>query len=609
MGLKWLQRFQPIVLNQLLGGRYQIIRQLGAGGFGQTFLAEDTHLPGHPHCVVKQLKPQITEAEHLQTARRLFDTEANVLYQLGNHDQIPRLLAHFEEAQEFYLVQELIEGESLTAHLIAEHPWPASQVIALLQDLLTVLSFVHEQNVIHRDIKPSNLICRRQDNRIVLIDFGAVKQVSTQLAHPKAIPTDLTISIGTQGYMPNEQLGGNPRFSSDIYAVGMIGIQALTGIHPKHLSPDARTSEISWHSRMPQIHPELVTIIDRMVRYDFRERYPTAAVALTALQTLLQAEPADLIEPIDAAATTELWAHPSSQLPPSTLPPPTARMVPSPHGQSQLAVSSNPVSKRPVVHAPHSQPGLSSTDKIPLSTLIQRYAFKGWYVLIASVAVLFFAICTRVLLQPQSMESSTSRGAIAETIPPSPEEQAAQLLIQADNLRAAENYQAAIATYNQAIALKADEATAHWGLCYSLNATGQPELAIAACEQASALNPKYAEALWSKGAALEQLGKLQAALQLYDQALAIKPDLAEAWSNRGTTLLALKRPKEALAAYDQATQLQPDFADAWANRGAALWELHQFDAAIKSFDQALKIDPNHPNANDLRQQARRKIGR
>ncbi|MEO1298205.1 MAG: protein kinase, partial [Cyanobacteria bacterium J06636_16] len=105
-----------------LGGRYQIIQRLGEGGFGQTFLAQDKHLPGHPICVIKQLNPQVDDATSLQTARRLFDTEARVLYQLGDHDQIPRLMAHFEDGQEFYLAQEYVESDSLGQVLTQGEP-------------------------------------------------------------------------------------------------------------------------------------------------------------------------------------------------------------------------------------------------------------------------------------------------------------------------------------------------------------------------------------------------------------------------------------------------------------------------------------------------------
>src|ERR671932_2063437 len=115
-----------------LGGRYKVIEELGAGGFGQTFLAEDLHLPGHPRCVVKQLKPKTQDPKSFAMARRLFDREAEVLYQLGNHDQIPRLLAHFEEEQEFYLVQEFIEGDELKQELPLGKPLNEAQVIVLL---------------------------------------------------------------------------------------------------------------------------------------------------------------------------------------------------------------------------------------------------------------------------------------------------------------------------------------------------------------------------------------------------------------------------------------------------------------------------------------------
>lgn len=269
--------------DQPLGGRYKIIDKLGEGGFGQTFKARDLHLPGHPLCVVKQLKPQIDDAQGLQVARRLFDTEARVLYELGSHPQIPHLLAHFEENKEFYLAQELIQGHSL-ADEFETAPWDVPKVVDFLKNVLETLAFVHEHQVIHRDLKPSNLIRRNIDHRIVLIDFGAVKQVGTQPATPGGISH--TISIGTQGYMPSEQLAGQPQFSSDVYAVGVMGIQALTGQLPKYLAPHAQTGELDWHAYARHLHPALVNVIDTMVRYDFRTRYASAKEALSALQAL-----------------------------------------------------------------------------------------------------------------------------------------------------------------------------------------------------------------------------------------------------------------------------------------------------------------------------------
>jgi serine/threonine protein kinase len=273
-------------LGQTIGGRYEILTQLGQGGFGKTFIAQDRHLPGNHQCVVKQLKPQATDPSSLETARRLFDTEAKVLYQLGSHEQIPQLFAYFEENQEFYLVQELIAGDDLSKELTPGKQLSEDQVISLLSNILEILEFVHQHNVIHRDINPRNLIRRQQDGKLVLIDFGAVKQVSTQVI--KGGKTSYTIAIGTPGYRPSEQANGYPRLSSDIYAVGMVGIQALTGILPEQLPTNPDTCEISWQDQV-SVSPELAKILDKMVRYDFRERYSSATSALQALTDLTEA--------------------------------------------------------------------------------------------------------------------------------------------------------------------------------------------------------------------------------------------------------------------------------------------------------------------------------
>ena len=177
------------MLGITLSSRYSIIRHLGGGGFAQTYLAEDSQLPGNHLCVVKQLKPQATDPETLQVARRLFDTEAQVLYKLGNHDRIPRLFAYFEENQEFYLVQEFIEGHDLSQEITPASPGTGGvmqedKVICILQELLEILDFVHQQNVIHRDVNPRNILRRYRDNKLVLIDFGAVKEITTQITNP-----------------------------------------------------------------------------------------------------------------------------------------------------------------------------------------------------------------------------------------------------------------------------------------------------------------------------------------------------------------------------------------------------------------------------------------
>jgi len=276
------------MLKTTLGGRYSIISRLGAGGFGETYLAEDVQLPDGHMCVVKHLKPQSTDREVLDIARRLFDSEARVLHKLGTHDRIPRLLANFEENQEFYLVQEFIEGHGLDRELPQGKKWSEAQVINLLQDILTTLEFVHQQKVIHRDIKPENLIRRKQDDKIILIDFGAVKQIYTQvITNSKRAKS--TITIGTMGYMPSEQANGYPQIGSDIYAVGIIAIQALTGLDPEFIPKNPDTLELEWVD-LAEVSPDLALILDKMVRYDFRQRYISTNQVLKDLASIKSTE-------------------------------------------------------------------------------------------------------------------------------------------------------------------------------------------------------------------------------------------------------------------------------------------------------------------------------
>ncbi|PHJ55370.1 serine/threonine protein kinase [Nostoc linckia z18] len=272
------------MIGKLLDHRYQIIRVLATGGFGQTYIAEDTRRPGNPVCVVKHLKPG-TDPRVFATAKRLFNSEAETLEKLGNHDQIPRLLAYFDENQEFYLVQEYVEGHTLAEELLPGKRWSESQVIQLLQEVLAILEFVHQQGVIHRDIKPDNIIRRTSDNKFVLVDFGAVKQLRTQMVTVGG-QGSATVVIGTPGYMPTEQGQGKPRPNSDIYSLGIIAIQALTGLPATELQEDPETGEIIWRHSVT-VNPRLAAVLAKMVRYHFKDRYQTATEALQACQNAI----------------------------------------------------------------------------------------------------------------------------------------------------------------------------------------------------------------------------------------------------------------------------------------------------------------------------------
>ncbi|MBW4644640.1 MAG: serine/threonine protein kinase [Goleter apudmare HA4340-LM2] len=278
--------------SKLLGERYQVVQVLSQGAFCQTYMVKDTHLLHSPNRIVKHFLPSNRYSIPVEIRRRLFKREVEALNKLRYYDLVPHLLAHFEDNLEFYLVQEFIEGHTLSAELFPGHCWSESKVFQLLQEVLGILNYVHSYGLIHRDVKPSNIIRRKQDNRLVLIDFGAVKPIWDQLVVDQTktsifIPIEqhTTIAIGTPGYMPSEQQRGRPRPNSDIYALGMIGIQALTGVHPTKLPEDVNTGEIIWQD-FAQVSTEMAAILNRMVQYHFQARYKSAKTALDALLVL-----------------------------------------------------------------------------------------------------------------------------------------------------------------------------------------------------------------------------------------------------------------------------------------------------------------------------------
>jgi serine/threonine protein kinase/Flp pilus assembly protein TadD len=623
-----------------LGGRYKIISQLGVGGFGRTFLAEDLHLPGHPRCVIKHLKPQSKNDDTLQMARRCFDVEAQVLYHLGNHDQIPRLLAHFEEGQEFYLAQEFIEGEPFSRELADGKLWSQGRTVLIIKDILQVLAFVHQEQVIHRDLKPSNLIRRRHDHRMVLIDFGAVKQVSTPSFDADTGLTNLTISIGTQGYMPNEQLAGKPRFCSDVYAVGVLAIQMLTGIHPRNLGDDSH-GEIAWHDHVTDVSPELMAVIDQMVRYDFRDRYIDAATALVALESL----PAFIIdvqdyEPIPETirvGTTSAEAstgRPMTGVTNSTATSLSGQLAKAniefSHGKDVVDSDEEPVStalwvpSESLLHSmqagtgmtravgrPHSSNPAVSTE--PAAADWARRLTQPWAVAGVLAAGLLFALAqiwlpqlsgTPIVQQPTATNAAGKPIADPTQASSEPEQQAIALAKEAARLLQEKQYDKALNLYDQAIAVKTDFAEAYAGRCETLNHLERPEDALVSCNDALAYKPNYPEALWSQGNVLLLRNRPYDALILYEQVTEGKPEFAPGWVRRGVALQKLGRSAEALVALDKGINLERGSFEAWVTKGEALLNLQRYDAALTALNKALQLQPDDKKALDLRQKAR-----
>lgn len=274
----------------LLHNRYRILGILGKGGFGATFVSSDLSLPGTPICVVKQLRPCTDDANVFKMSKELFEREAETLGKLGVHPQVPRLLDYFEDNQQFYLVQEYVKGHNLYQEVKKRGPFSEAGVKQVLSELLPILKYIHKQRVIHRDIKPANLILRHTDRKLVLIDFGAVKnQVNTVIANVNSQDALTNFAVGTQGYAPPEQMAMRPVYASDIYAVGVTCIYLLTGISPKTIEVDVNTGELLWE-KLVKVSPQFAKVLKTMLQVSIRHRYKSAQEVMDALDMTAYAD-------------------------------------------------------------------------------------------------------------------------------------------------------------------------------------------------------------------------------------------------------------------------------------------------------------------------------
>ncbi|MEL7358087.1 MAG: SH3 domain-containing protein [Cyanobacteria bacterium J06560_6] len=342
----------PLVL---LSNRYRVLNVLGDGGFGQTFLVEDTHMPSNKRCVLKQLKPIHERPELKQMVRDRFQREAAILETLGeSHTQIPRLYAYFSEGDQFYLVEEWVEGITLSQKVHKEGALSEQTVQAIITNLLPAVAYVHNRRIVHRDIKPDNIILRASDGKPVLIDFGAVKETMKTIINSGEQSTH-SIVVGTPGYMPSEQLSGRPIYASDIYSLGMTAIFLLTGKIPQELDTDPQTGSLSWREHASGISPEFADFLDRATHMSPQSRFATIPEMQSALNTILMGQ---MGTQVSANAVTSHPPGAANNLSGETQSPPVAGL------QSSQTVVSQPNALQPNAPQPNSSQTVISTTPV-----------------------------------------------------------------------------------------------------------------------------------------------------------------------------------------------------------------------------------------------------
>ncbi len=616
----------------LLNNRYRILQSLGEGGFGKTFLAEDTQMPSLRQCVIKQLKPMSDRPGVFALVQQRFSREAAVLEAVGKgHSQIPDLYAYFLEDGQFYLVQEWIEGQPLNT--LAQAPWTEARVTTLLVDALSALAHVHRQNLIHRDIKPDNIILRKADQLPCLIDFGAVKELMSTVVSTSGAQ-ESSIVIGTPGFMPSEQAAGRPTFASDIYSLSMTMIYLLTGKSPAELPTDSSNGRVLWQQFAPTVSTRLASVLTRAIHPYFQTRYATANDMLAALQL-----PQTAIGQTASGQTTSGQSVPGQSVPgqmPAPIPPMGLSNVPTvvaaPVGQTtgQATVASGAASAPLAGIA--TNPNLASQNST-FSLPWKRLGLAAGGLLLGTAVILG--------LRPQlSLESSSSEAtlgdfqaeiaALEKTVKGTPSDAAAQvgladayrevgqydqalaqltpllkqtpdnaaaLSAQADIQFVKGDYAGAIATTTKAI----DQGTPT-AKTYNLRGdayyeTGEYDKAVADYRSALSVDPQNGQAYLNWSAVNVVQGNVQESIQNLDLAIKNDPTLMSGYVNRGSRKAEIGDKVGAAIDWQKAIALAPQTASEYSSRGYAKSRMGDKKGAIDDFNQSLIINPNLAKAH------------
>jgi len=565
------------MIGQLLDRRYRIEKKLGSNGLGQTYLAVDTHRPGEPKCIVKQLLLPRNQGKSIEIIELILKKKVEFLERLGKHNQIPQLLAFFQENKEFYLVEEFITGHSLVDEIGHGIPMPEDQLCKLLQEILEILIFVHGHGIVHRQVTAENLIRRSSDGKLVLINFGLVqdKDINTQLlkTYRESSEND-SENIDSQLVL---EFGQSQSTSSDIYGLGLIAIQALTGLQGKdviqisdHQNP--QNPILAWHDQV-KARPQVVSMLDKMVHSNPEERYQSAPEVLAALKKL--------------------------KVPPSKLQPGSIPVPPPPPPVAQLKGVAR-VAPRPI--------DLTQPEKLAISSKMSGSKVRSLKMMMAVGLLIFICGWAGWLYKKNYTNQRIAElKSIAQERAASGDRQAAiQQFTQAISLKpTAEsyyqranaqldlgNYQAAVEDYTAALAKDPNYVAAYFnrGLAYlKLN---QFKAAVDDYTKAIENNSQDADAYYQRGLAYHRLKNYPAAIADYTQVIQLNPEDATAFTNRGLSYSAADNKQSAIADYTQAIRLNPNDAQAYYSRGRARFFLADYQGAMEDYTEALRITPD-----------------
>ncbi|QFS42579.1 serine/threonine-protein kinase [Nostoc sphaeroides] len=541
--------------SHLLNGHYRILKVLNDGEKGKTYLVEDVNLT-EGQFIVKQLRSSSNNPRTLTILHSLFASKTATLEKLAQeHEQIPKLIAYFEENEKFYIVEEFIAGIPLTDEIIQGKPLREDQVISLLSDILEILVIVHSYGVIHRNIKPANIIRRESDNKLVLVNFGTVNEA-------------ITNTVDNLEYMPIEQVNGNLKYNSDIYALGIVAIAALLGLSGNEISnlrtqKNRLTGEIVWRNKNLKVNRKLAIIINRMVRFNYRKRYQYATEVLDDLKKIANVEQNQhqkklllVLAGVTGCITLGVGAWQLKLLKPLT--------------NAQQTLYQEGVNKYDAGNYEGAVEDFNQAIELdPKNALAYNKRGDAYYRL-GDYEQAQADSSQAILLNPQDANAYFDRGfALSEL----------------------GKYKEAIADYTQAIKLNSQDAYAYYGRGLARTKLKDNKGAIGDFNKAIALKPQYTEAYLQRGIIHRRLRQRLEAIQDFDTVIKINPSDAKAYYQRGLTQSINKQKYAALKDYTDAININPKYIEAYLNRGDVYSDLGNKVEATEDYNAILQIDP------------------
>lgn len=587
------------MIGQIVDKRYCIIKPISSNILGQIYLAGDTRRPGSPQCVVREIRLNNFNPEHRQIILSLFQKKVEKIDSLSLHDQLPNLLAYFQEENNIYLIEDYIVGSSISEELAIGKPLLETEVINILAEILEILVFIHSQGEIHGQITPKNLIRRASDGKLVLIGFGLEREIKTILElenQPSILNDGDTNNSDSSLYISLEQNQGNIHPNIDIYALGIIAIRALTGLSTQDLLQQKRTNnssdlETTWHNLL-DCSPMLANIINKMIGSQTKQRYQSATEVLAELSNL------EMFTPNEISTKPETIIPEVQEI--ELLPP---KSKPKKKKIGQVADDGDRKKNR-------DREKDGEENKQPQNKQQQKKLKFALLGLLATVVIA--ALVTIYLWQSQfpsrakalynQAQELATKGDLERAIALYTEAlelnpQNAKIYYKRGNSYYEQRaYEKAIEDYTTAIKIESNYNDAYYNRALSYYELGNNIKAITDLTQTLRLNPNDAEAYYKRGLIYYKIGDYKNSIQDYSQSIRLNPKDTDAYINRGIGRGATGDQPGAISDYTQALKVNPKNPQAYYSRGRARFYLADYQGAMEDYTQAIELKANYPDA-------------